>query len=78
MSNFTFCHNVFKSRLLLLRQNVSAGWKGLNGSLNPRDACLFWVFTIVIVDYFILSCMIYQTLKMMFSPLGNTSIIPLG
>ena len=28
MSNFTFGHNVFKSRLLLLRQNASAGGKG--------------------------------------------------
>ena len=30
MSNFTFGHNVFNSRLLLLRQNASAGGKGLN------------------------------------------------
>ena len=30
MSNFTFGHNVFKSRLLLLSQNVSAGGNGLN------------------------------------------------
>ena len=29
MSNFTFGHNVFKSRLLHLRQNTSAGGKGL-------------------------------------------------
>ena len=29
MSNFTFDHNVFKSRLLLLRQNASAGGKVL-------------------------------------------------
>ena len=28
MSNFSFCHNVFKSRLLLLRQHASAGGKG--------------------------------------------------
>ena len=27
MSNFTFSHNVFKSHLLLLHQNASAGWK---------------------------------------------------
>ena len=30
ISNFTFGHNVFKSRLLLLRQNASAGGRGLN------------------------------------------------
>ena len=29
MRNFIFGHNVFKSRLLLLRQNASAGGKGL-------------------------------------------------
>ena len=29
MSNFTFGQNVFKSRLLILRQNASAGGKGL-------------------------------------------------
>ena len=29
MSNFTFGHNVFKSRLLLLRRNASAGGNGL-------------------------------------------------
>ena len=29
MSNFTFGLNVFKSRLLLFRQNASAGGKGL-------------------------------------------------
>ena len=29
MSNFTFGHIVFKSRLLLLRQNVSVGGKGV-------------------------------------------------
>ena len=29
MSNFTFGRNVFKSRLLLLRQNASAVGKGL-------------------------------------------------
>ena len=29
MSNFSFGHNVFKRRLLLLHQNVSAGGKGL-------------------------------------------------
>ena len=29
MSNLTFGHNVFKSRLLLLFQNASAGGKGL-------------------------------------------------
>ena len=29
MSNFMFGHNVFKSRLPLLHQNASAGWKGL-------------------------------------------------
>ena len=28
MSNFTFGHNVFKSCLLILRQNASAGGKG--------------------------------------------------
>ena len=32
MSNFTFGLNVFKSRLLLLRQNASAGEKGLQSS----------------------------------------------
>ena len=32
MSNSSFGHNVFKSRLLLLRQNASAGGKGLNKS----------------------------------------------
>ena len=34
MSNFTFNHNVFKSRLLLLRQKASACGKGLRA--------LFW------------------------------------
>ena len=29
MSNFNFGHNVFKSRLLLLRQYAAAGRKGL-------------------------------------------------
>ena len=32
MSNFTFGHNVFKSRLLLLRRNASARGKGLNSA----------------------------------------------
>ena len=29
LSNFSFCHNVFKSRLLQMRQNASIGRKGL-------------------------------------------------
>ena len=29
MSNFTFRHNIFKGRLLLLHQHKSAGGKGL-------------------------------------------------
>ena len=42
MSNFTFGHNVVKSRLLLLRQNAYAGGKQLI-PINPPDvagACL--------------------------------------
>ena len=38
MSNFAFGHNVFKSRLLLLRQNASAGGKGLKQILNGDNA----------------------------------------
>ena len=35
MSNFAFGHNVFKNRLLLLRQNASTGGKGLiHGSVK--------------------------------------------
>ena len=34
MSNFTFGHIVFKSRLLLLRQIASAGGKGLDKSFE--------------------------------------------
>ena len=29
MSNFSFLHNVFKSRQVQMHLNVSAGWKGL-------------------------------------------------
>ena len=47
MSNLTFCHNVFKSRLLQMRQNASAGGKGLTfdckcqlmGFSQCEDAC---------------------------------------
>ena len=38
MSNFTFGHNVFKSRLLFLRQNTSAGGKGLIGILMMQSS----------------------------------------
>ena len=30
LGNFSFCHDVFKSRLLQMRLNVSIGEKGLN------------------------------------------------
>ena len=41
-SNFTFGHNVFKSRLLLLRQNASAGGKGLKKNIVPMSNLSFY------------------------------------
>ena len=35
MSNFTFGHSVIEGRMLLLRQNVSAGGKGLDKLYVP-------------------------------------------
>ena len=40
LSNFTFGHNVFKSRLLLLGQNASAGGKELMKMINVKGNCL--------------------------------------
>ena len=42
MSNFTFGHNVFKSLPLLLRQNASAGGKGLNTKEMAFLALKIW------------------------------------
>ena len=39
MSNFTFGHNVFKSRLLLLRQNAEKVGKGFNIHLILDSHC---------------------------------------
>ena len=34
LSNFSFCHNFFKSRLLQWRRKASTSWKGV------KDACI--------------------------------------
>ena len=40
ISNFTFGHNVFKSRLLLMRQNASAGGKGVAAEKLLKCICI--------------------------------------
>ena len=41
MSNFTFGHNVFESRLLLFRQNASARGKGLMNDISFNNVLIF-------------------------------------
>ena len=39
MINFSFCHNVFKSRLLQMRQNVSTRWEKVNTTFDLSEIC---------------------------------------
>ena len=50
MSNFTFDHNVFKSRLLLLRQNASAGGKGLK-DIDIKPIIILFLFDLVYYSF---------------------------
>ena len=45
MSNFTLGYNVYKSRLLQMHQNASAGGKGLNNDVSSDNNHCFHQLT---------------------------------
>ena len=43
LSNFSFWHDVFKSRLLQMRENAPLGGKGLNILNNDESSHVIWL-----------------------------------
>ena len=80
VSNFTFGHNVVKSRLLLLRQIVSAGWKVSQNLYFKITACFvprrkhLWFMAFVCKIYVSLQIVIlYNTFLL--NPFPHTAIL---